>query len=88
MSARLPRHRAEPTTQQRRHEAETVLGLITFVVCLGLLIWMATAWQAWPMAIGLTVSGFLGAWWHEKRQSQKKAHQNRRTSPSREGNGA
>ena len=24
--------------KQRRHEAETVLGLITFVVCLGLLI--------------------------------------------------
>lgn len=55
MSARLPRHRAEPTTQQRRRRAETVLGPITFVVCLGLLIWMAKAWQACPVAIG-----FLG----------------------------
>lgn len=85
MNGRAPRHREERTPQQRRNETEVVLAIIAFVVCLGLLIWMAAAWDAWPMAIGLTISGILGAWWHDQRRNRKKARQHRETASTAQG---
>lgn len=88
MNGSTPRHREEHTPQQCRKEAEVVLALVAFVVCLGLLIWMATAWDAWPMAIGLVISGFLGTWWHEQRANRKKARQDREVASTAPGDGS
>lgn len=60
MNARTPRHRGQRTPEQRKRESQAVLALIAVPLCLGLVIGLATVWDAWPTAIGRTIGAFIG----------------------------